>query len=320
MGVLLLALAPDELDQPVRARLVELAGDRRVVVTRERGEIEALLPEIEIAAGFFPTDLITSMPKLRWYQQWGAGADWLIGNAEAAQQDFTLTNASGVHTIPISEHIIGMLLMLGRRLHIAARAQARREWWRPAPETVFELSGKTMLLVGVGAIGARTALLAHALGMRVEGVRSNPERPAEGVAAMYGPGQLAERLPHADVLVLTVPLSPATRGMVGEAELRAMKPTAVVVNIGRGGTIDEPALLRALAEGRIGGAALDVFAEEPLPDDSPLWDMDNVVITALYAGINPHYTQRAMAILLDNLERYCDGAELRNLVDKRAGY
>jgi phosphoglycerate dehydrogenase-like enzyme len=320
MGILLVALSPEEIDEHVRARVRALAGNRRVVYTTDRAEIERLLPELEIVAGFFPSEWVVRAPQLRWYQQWGAGADWLMEHPQAIEKDFILTNASGVHTIPISEHIIGMLLALGRGLHHAAQAQARHEWWRPSADTVFELSGKTMLLIGVGAIGARTAAIAAALGMRVEGVRSNPERPADGVAAMFGPQQLAERLPNADVVVLTVPLSPDTRAMIGETEFHLMKPSAIIVNIGRGGTIDEPALIAALRDGHIAGAALDVFAQEPLPADSPLWDMPNVFLTSHYSGINPLYNERAMAIFLDNLERFEAGSEMRNVVDTRAGY
>jgi len=127
-------------------------------------------------------------------------------------------------------------------------------------------------------------------------------------------------LPEADFVVLTVPLTHETQGMIGERELRAMKPTAYLVNIGRGGTVQERALIRALQEGWIAGAGLDVFETEPLPEDSPLWDMDNVIITAHYAGATPHYNERAMAIFLDNLRRYRAGEPLRNVVDKRLGY
>ncbi|MFL5802112.1 MAG: D-2-hydroxyacid dehydrogenase, partial [Roseiflexaceae bacterium] len=275
---------------------------------------------IEIAAGGFPHELVARAAGLRWFQQWGAGADWLLRHPEVAGKDFALTNVSGVHAIPISEHIIGMLLMFARGLHHAVRAQAQREWRRIKSEEVFELAGKTMLLLGVGAIGERTAALASALGMRVEGIRRDPSREVAEVAAMYGPDQLRERLAHADFVVLTVPLSHATQGLIGAAELRAMRPSAYLINIGRGGTIDEPALVQALAKRRIAGAALDVFAEEPLPAASPLWAMENVIITAHYAGATPKYNQRAMAIFLDNLRRYRDGAPLRNLVDKQAGY
>ncbi len=249
MGVLLMYLEPDELTNEQIDSVKSLAPDLRLVITRDRSEIEGMLDDIEIAAGHVPTELVPRMPKLRWYQQWGAGADWLLRHPEAVEMDFVLTNASGVHPIQISEHIIGMLLMFARALHHSVRAQTKHEWWRGTAAEVFELAEKTMLLVGVGAIGERTALLAEALGMRVEGIRNNPSQGVAHVAAMYGPDQLLERLPHADVVVLTVPLSQATRHMIGEAELRAMKPSAYLINIGRGGTVDEAALVQALREG-----------------------------------------------------------------------
>lgn len=320
MAVLLLCFDEGEIDRAAVAEVERLAPDMRVVVTRDRGAIEGLLGEVEVAAGSFPLELLPRAGRLRWLQTWGAGVDWLLRHPEAAELDFVLTNASGVHAVPISEHIIGMLLMFARGLHAAVRAQTRREWWRPGREGVFELAGKTMLLVGVGAIGERTAALASALGMRVEGVRRDPDAGAAHVDAMYGPEQLLERLPHADVVVLTVPLSHETQGLVGDAELRAMKPAAYLVNIGRGGTVDEAALIAALREGRIAGAALDVFAKEPLPPDSPLWDMESVIITAHYSGATPAYDERAVAIFLENLRRYRAGEPLHNVVDKRAGY
>jgi phosphoglycerate dehydrogenase-like enzyme len=319
MAVLLLYLSEDLGNEDV-ARIAALAPEMRVVATRDEAAIDALLDEVEVAVGWFPPHLIARAPRLRWLQQWGAGADWLLRHPEVVDLPFVLTNASGVHAVPISEQIIGAVLMFARGLHLAVRAQVRREWWRPGRAGVFELPGKTMLLVGVGAIGERTAALANALGMRVEGVRRDPSAGAPGVAAMYGPEQLAARLPHADVVVLTVPLSRETQGLIGASELRAMKPSAYLVNIGRGGTVDEVALAQALREGWIAGAALDVFAEEPLPPGSPLWELENCVITAHYAGNTPAYGERAMEILLDNLRRYRAGEPLRNVVDKRAGY
>jgi phosphoglycerate dehydrogenase-like enzyme len=200
------------------------------------------------------------------------------------------------------------------------RAQVRGTWQKTSRDDVFELAGKTMLLIGVGAIGERTAAIASALGVRVLGIRRDPARGAPGVAAMYAPDRLLDLLPEADFVVLTAPLSRATRGMIGEPELRAMKNTAYLVNIGRGGTIQEQALIQGLREGWIAGAGLDVFAEEPLPATSPLWAMENVIITAHYAGLTPHYDQRALAIFLDNLRRYQAGEPLRNVVDKAEGY
>jgi phosphoglycerate dehydrogenase-like enzyme len=320
MGVLLLTLAPDKVDPSTWDKLTRLAPDKRVVITDNKDEIEATLPDLEIVAGSLSPEFVLRAPVLRWYQQWGAGADWLMRYPEAAQKDFILTNASGVHAIQISEHILGMCLMLGRRMQEAVRAQVRHEWWSAPGESMIELAGRTMLLVGVGAIGERTAKIASRLGMRVEGVRRDASKSVENIAEMYGNDQLRERLPHADVVVLTVPLSSATKGMIGKAELRAMKSSAFLINIGRGGTVDEPALIEALQNKTIAGAGLDVFAEEPLPADSPLWDMPNVVITGHYSGGSPHYNERALGIFFDNLARFRDGKPLRNVVNKEAGY
>jgi phosphoglycerate dehydrogenase-like enzyme len=321
MRTILLDFESGTLSEAQIAQIQAAAPGMQLLVTRDRDEIERALDDIEIAAGWFPRDLLLRARNLRWFQQWGAGANWLLQYPEAAELDFVLTNASGVHPIPISEHILAFLLAFARGFHRAMRAQGRNEWIpQEQQEGLFELAGKTMVLVGVGAIGARTAEVATALGMRVLGVRRDPTVGVQGIEGMVGPDRLLDLLPEADFLVLTVPLTHETQGMIGERELRAMKPTAYVVNIGRGGTIQESELIRALQEGWIAGAGLDVFETEPLPEDSPLWGMDNVIITSHYAGVTPHYHERAMAIFLDNLRRYRAGEPLRNVVDKKLGY
>jgi len=321
MATILLGFEPGTLSDDQVARVRAVAPGFRVLVTRDRDEIEAALDEIEIAAGGFPRDLLPRAHNLRWFQQWGAGADWLLRYPEVVDLDFVLTNASGVHPIPISEHILAFLLTFSRGFHHAIRTQARGEWIdQGADGELFELAGKTMLLIGVGAIGERTAQVAQAFGMRVLGVRRDPTAGAPGVEAMFGLDDLLDLLPEADFVVLTVPLTRETRGMIGERELRAMKPGAYIVNIGRGGTIQEQALVRALEEGWIAGAGLDVFETEPLPDESPLWGMDNVVITSHYAGATPHYHERALDIFLDNVRRYRAGERLHNVVEKELGY
>jgi len=292
----------------------------RVVRATERAEIEQVLDDVEIAVGSFPHELLPRAQRLRWLQEWGAGVDWLLRSPELAELDFTLTNASGVHAIPISEQILGYLLAFARGLPAAVRAQDRRVWQPAKRDQLFELAGKTMLLVGVGAIGARTAVIAAALGMRVLGIRRNPAGDLPGVENMYGSDQLLALLPEADFVVLTVPLSHATQGLIGERELRAMKPSSYLINIGRGGTIQQAALIQALRAGWIAGAGLDVFDQEPLPATSPLWELENVLMTAHYAGLTPAYDQRALAIFLDNLRRYQAGEPLENVVDKAAGY
>ncbi len=323
MAILWLALDEDDITDRQLAEAQALLPDWKTIVTRD---VEALAPdfdEVEIAAGWLkPADLLR-LANLRWAQHWAAGVDAFTGNPDIVAKQFMLTNGSGVHAIPITEHILAYLLSFARGLHCAVRAQVKREWGKPddpCRDDIFELPGKTMVLIGVGAIGERTARMATALGVHVIGVRRDPSKGAKTITEMVSPDRLLEVLPRADFVVMTVPLTEATRGMIGEPELQAMKRSAIVINIGRGGTIQEEALIRALQEGRIGGAGLDVFENEPLPQDSPLWDMSNVIITSHYAGHNPYYNERALNIFLDNLHHYIAGTALHNVVDMDAGY
>lgn len=318
---ILLGFTTGDLSDADYRQIKASAPDHELLVTTDRRLIEQRLADIEVAVKSFPHDLITQAPKLRWLQQWGAGADWLLRYPEVAALDrLIITNGSGVHAVPITEHILGLILAFGRGLHMQVRQQGTKTWRSPTWDQLFELPGKTLLLIGVGAIGERTAQMATALGMRVLGVRRDPTIATAGVAALYGPDALPQLLPQADIVVLTVPLTQATHHLIGAAELSLMKPSAYIINIGRGGTIDEPALVQALRAGRLAGAGLDVCAVEPLPADSPLWTMENVIITAHYAGATPIYDERAMPIFLDNLGRYVAGEPLRNVVDKQLGY
>lgn len=270
MRVLLVGFSEDRFSPEQRAAILGAAEGLEVVFTRERAEITARLEDIEVAVGSFPRDLMKRAPRLRWFQQWGAGADWLLKHPELVAKDFVLTNVSGIHAVPISEHIFAYLLAFARGLPKALRDQAARRW--PTDRgAFFELQGQTMLLLGTGAIGARTAQLAQAFGMRVVGVRRNPDRPVAHVDEMVALSDLHAALPEADAVVLTLPLTRDTRHVITEGELRRMKGSAHLVNIGRGGLVDEGALVRALQEGWIAGAGLDVFEEEPLPESSPLW-------------------------------------------------
>ena len=219
-STILIALDPVLVPEQQMQRIRQAEPGARIIVTDRREEIEPLLSEIEIAAGHFPTQWIPRAPSLRWYQQWGAGTDWLLHSPEAVQKDFILTNASGVHAIPISEHILALLLAFARRLPQAERAQQQHSWEHETKPEPFELAGKTMLLVGVGAIGRRTAQIAAAMGMHVQGMRHNPEKTAPGIEKMFGPDRLAEALPAADFVVLTIPLTNETRGLMNAAALR----------------------------------------------------------------------------------------------------
>src|SRR5574338_1013486 len=207
MTTILIALKESNVPAEARQKIQALLPDARIIVTNNKDQIGSLIEDVEIAAGHIPVHLLSKATNLRWYQQWGAGTDWLMRNPELARAEFILTNASGVHAIPISEHILAFLLAFARRLPEAARSQMKHQWNRQEDRPAFELAGSTMLLVGVGAIGQRTAQIAAALGIRVIGVRSDPSKPAAGVDRMVGPRQILEVLPEADFVVLTMPLT-----------------------------------------------------------------------------------------------------------------
>lgn len=317
---ILIAIPPERINQSQIDRIRAIIGDSHLVITDRKEEIEPLLGEIEIVAGHIPVEWIPRAPRLRWYQQWGAGTDWLMRHPEAAAKDFILTNASGVHAIPISEHILAFMLAFARGLPAAIHAQSQHHWERNRDPGSFELAGKTVLMVGVGAIGKRTAHLCAAMGMRVLGIRRDPSRTVPGIERMVGMEELDSVLPDADFVVLTIPLTEDTRCLFNRDRFSRMKPSAYLINIGRGGTVNEEDLIAALHTGQIAGAGLDVFATEPLPAKSPLWDMPNVIITAHYSGNTPFYDERAFDIFADNLERFIKGQTMKNVVDKKRGY
>ncbi len=285
-----------------------------------RARREELAPTLEAAVGF-PYDEITdlvSLPEFRWHQQTGAGADWLLRHPRVAQSNVVLTNASGVTAIPIAEHILALMFALARRLYRFAEAQRDHHWY--ARGRLSELDGGTMGIIGLGAIGEKTAEKAHGLNMRVIGLRRDPTKSSRHVDRMLGPDRLSELLELSDWVVLTTAMTPETRGLIGESELRNMKNSAYLINIARGEIVQEQALIRALEEGWIAGAGLDVFDREPLSEDSPLWDMRNVVITSHWAGYTPHYGDRVTEIIIDNIRRYLQGEPLNNVINKELCY
>ena len=322
MGTLLIGLDESALTAEQTSRLRELAGGRTVVVTEDEATIDAAMPDVEIATGRLGREFISGAPNLRWFHQWSAGAEWTQARLDTAEDSFVLTNASGLHGIPISEQVFAYLLAFARDLPRAIRDQADHVWHRPEPTTdLFELAGKTMLVVGTGAIGDRIAELARAFQMSVVGVRRTPDgNHSPHYERIVGADGLHDELPHADFVVVTLPGTRETSHMFGATEFGRMKPSAYFVNIGRGSTVDESALVDALQTDGIAGAGLDVFETEPLPEDSPLWDMPNVIVTCHYAGTTPEYDRRGMDIFLENLARYVRDEPLRNVVDRELGY
>lgn len=216
-----------------------------------------------------------------------------------------VTNAAGVAANPIAEQVLGYMLAFERRIHTGIRQQERRGIWQRY--SGGELAGKTVGLVGIGAIGSRVAELASAFGTEVIGTKRTPETAPEVVDEARPPEALAEVLVRADYVVLACPLVEATRGLIGADELAAMGSDAVLVNIARGEVVDEPALETALQERRIRGAALDVFETEPLPQESPFWDLPNAIVTPHMSGSTPRYAERIGDLFVENYRAYAAG-------------
>lgn len=316
----LIALPPTAVTEAQRARINTLLPGEALVVSDDLDTIAEVVGTATIAAARVPFDQVARAPRLRWFQQWEAGIDWMARHLPFAAPGLVVTTASGIHAVPIAEHVFAVLLAFGRMLPASLRAQERRKWLDRERGRYFELAGETLLIVGAGAIGSRIGALGSAFGMRVLGVRRGGGPPPPGFELVAGPEHLPELLPLAKAVVLVLPATAATCGMIGERELRQMRRDAYLINVGRGATVDEDALVRALGEGWIAGAGLDVFAEEPLPARSPLWAMENVIVTSHYAGSTPRYNERAMELFLDNLERLVAGRPLRNVADPARGY
>jgi len=265
-------------------------------------------------------ETLAAAPRLRWMHAAGAGVEQfdLQGLARRA---VLLTNSSGVSAPNMAEHVLGMMLALARRFPTLVRAQSRRAWRDlETHREVAELQGQTVLVVGLGAVGRAVAERAAALGMRVLAVRRRQGERPPSVAALFDVGALPEALAEADHVVVALPNTPGTRGLIDAAAFAAMKPGAMIYNVGRGSAIDSAALTEALLSGRLGGAGLDVTDPEPLPADSPLWDKENVLITAHTSGATPRYWERQSALIAENIGRMQRGDPLRNLVDLEAGY
>jgi glyoxylate/hydroxypyruvate reductase A len=261
-------------------------------------------------------------PKLEWIQATSAGIGPFVrrmGYPET-MPDVVFTTASGVHARPLAEFCFMVLFAFHKKLLLTLREQRRHHWERFAGA---DLEGRTLVIVGMGRIGREVAKLARALGMRVVGVKRTTAGVSPGelrLDELYGPERLREALVQAENLVLSAPHTPETEGMIGAAELACLPEGAVIINIGRGALIDEDALIETLRSGHLLGAGLDVFREEPLPNDSPLWDMDNVIVSPHSASTVVRENERIVELFRRNLRRYLDGQPLLNRLDTSLGF
>jgi len=315
----------------------ELEG-RVVVYTGRHQEVRQILerawPDLPVDCGFgpeffaqailgaeilytykFPHEYLASAGHLRWIQTTGAGADQLMP-FENIPPGIVLTNAAGINEDMMADFTIALVLALQLNLKRYMDQQRARQWKRVQAE---ELTGKTLAVIGLGRIGKGVARRAKAMGMRVVGT----SRSAVAVAdadAVFPAEHLPAVLEQADYVALTVPLAPATAHLIDQKALEAMRPTAYLINVSRGRVVDEGALVEALRSGRIAGAALDVFEEEPLPADSPLWGYENVILTPHVGGDLKGFSDRSVKLFCENIGRYLRGEPLVNQVDLARGY
>ena len=283
------------------------------------------LSDAEIAFTFaLRPDQLEAAKKLRWIHSPSAAIHQFLF-PEFVASDVILTNARDVHGPVVAEHVIALIFALAKKIPQAARFQQQHIWgqeiaWR-AGQRPREIAGATIGLVGLGSIGRAVAKHAAALGMNVIAAREHPSQPKpEHVHEVLPSSRLEELLARSDYVVLAAPVTPATQSMISRPQLAKMKRDACIINVGRGVLIDEPALIEALRDHKIGGAALDVFEQEPLAPDSPLWDLDNLLITPHTAGMTEKLWERHYALFSENLSRYLKREPLLALVNKQGGY
>lgn len=306
----------------------KLRGDfpcLQIVHLKSYDEIETHLADAEVAIAWsIRPEQLKVARKLRWIHSPAAAVHQLMF-PELVNSDIIVTNAREVHGPVVAEHVMALVFALAKKLPQAMHLQKQHRWgkellWieKPPPR---EITGATLGLIGLGSIGQEVAKRASALGMRVVAARRNPQKGmADGVQTVFGPNEFAELLAQSDYLVLAAPLTSETTALINGERLSQMKPDACLINVSRGPLVDERALADALRSKKIAGAALDVFPKEPLPTDSPLWDLDNLLITPHTAAVTDKLWERHYALISENLRRYLSGEPLRCVVDKQLGY
>ena len=285
------------------------------IIACNREELELNLPDADVVWGGLRPDQIALGKRLSLIQVQSAGVDFMLC-PELTASPAALCTTSGIHAETIAEHVLGMMLSLVRKFPQSILNQSRQKWEVLEPQL---LHGKRLGILGFGSIGQAIGLRARAFGMHVIGLRRHPAQ-SDCADEIWTDDRLDELLPTVDHFVVAVPLTPATKGLITRTRLQLLKPTAYIYNIARGTVVDEPALIEALTQGRLAGAGLDVFWEEPLPASNPLWSHPNVLLTPHSAGQLPDYRERAFLVFLENLHRLKDNKPLINSVDKQAGY
>ena len=310
----------DSLNQEKEAASKHGADSPEAEAARQK--LDAVIGDMEIYySASLPGDLPKRAPNLKWLQYVWDGIDLDIG-PDILESPIIVTNARHIANLNIAEWVVMCILMFSKRQHHLI-AERREKLWTTELYNQTELNGMTVGVVGLGAIGGDVARLCKAFGMTVIATRrsvSSRQFNVGDVDEVMPASELDDLLQRSDYIALCVPGTPGTRQLITERELDLIGPSSYIINIARGSVIDEPALIRAVKDGRIAGAGLDVFAKEPLPQDSELWDLDNVIFASHKAGDVTGYNDRIADLFTKNVERYIKGEELINLVDKKAGY
>jgi phosphoglycerate dehydrogenase-like enzyme len=275
--------------------------------------------DVYLGSGVPRDFFLKALPTLKWVHTGSAGVGAALFK-ELVESDVVLTNSAGIHAPPMAETVLGIMLYFARGFDFATRDQAAGRWDQTAFGTmqspVAELSGATLGIVGYGGVGHAIAQKARAFDMRVLATRRTPRPSDDGTALV----SLERLLRESDIVVITVPATPATKRLIGRDELAMLKPSAVLINVARGNIIDEAALIEVLRDKRIRGAGLDVFEQEPLPESSELWQLPNVLILPHVSATTPRFWDRQSDLIIENFQRYLNGQPLRNVVDKQQGY
>lgn len=315
-----IVFGPWPADKPLD-RLRQAFPGVQIVEARNRDAMTAAVADADAVFGSVSREAYAAAKKLRWVQAASAGVEWMAAVPELIESDVVVTNTRGAHAATIGEHTFAMLLTFTRRMRLLDQFKARKHWGRPEAEACVEgLAGKTMGIVGLGNIGRAIAQRAHGFDMRVMAVDVQPVQSPPYVDPVWGLDRLHEMLPLADAIAVSVPFTAETRGMIGAREIGLMKPSAYLFVVSRGGILNEEALVAALREGRLAGAGLDVTATEPLPPESPLWELENVIVSPHVSAHSQLTMDRMWSMVEENIGRFIRGEPLLNTVDKRLGY
>ncbi len=306
------------VDENCKKQIMDIAPDAELMIADAKQTTKELIQKPDIIFGRPDIEFLKEAKNLKWLHLPSAGAEGYTNKASYYNKGIKLTNSSGVFGLPIAEHIFAMILSYNRNLQYYAYNKLEKKWNRYSD--IRDFYGSTMGIIGLGDIGSQVARRAKAWGANVLGVKRTVTDMPEYVDKLYSLDDIDEVLKQSDYIVLALPNTPKTQGIISEEKLKKMKPNAFLVNIGRGALIDQDALIKALKENWIGGAGLDVTTPEPLPEESPLWELPNVILTPHTSGSSPSNMIRRFTMFNHNLKLYLENKPLENIVDFTEGY